>query len=170
MRTGARRTHRDAAPGERGTHRLVAWVAALALLSWEKAWLVPYAHGIRYYVALQRMRSRRSTSGCCNRPRGDDARVRGAGVDRVRDAAGEGLRRLWHDARPIICSGHPMAQAKAVTVAAFDVAATTQDPLGVLLQLYARGPEGMRPVPTMFIDREQALKLVDALQRALQRN
>jgi hypothetical protein len=62
-----------------------------------------------------------------------------------------------------------MAQAKAVTVASFDVAATTVDPLGVLLQFYARAPEGLRPVPTMFIDLESAQKLVDTLQRALGR-
>lgn len=31
----------------------LAWVAALALLSWQYAWIVPYGHGIRYYMAQQ---------------------------------------------------------------------------------------------------------------------
>ena len=60
-----------------------------------------------------------------------------------------------------------MAQAKAVSVAAFDVAMTTAAPSGVLLQLYAQSPEGLRPVPTMFIEREKAQKLLETLQRAL---
>lgn len=31
----------------------MAWVAALALLSWKHAYLVPYGHGIQYYMAQQ---------------------------------------------------------------------------------------------------------------------
>ncbi|WP_440222917.1 ABC transporter permease [Dokdonella sp. MW10] len=31
----------------------ITWVAALALLSWKYAWLVPYGHGIQYYMATQ---------------------------------------------------------------------------------------------------------------------
>lgn len=31
----------------------MAWIAALALLSWKQAFLVPYGHGIQAYMALQ---------------------------------------------------------------------------------------------------------------------
>lgn len=62
-----------------------------------------------------------------------------------------------------------MAETKAVTVAAFDVATTTGEPAGVLLQLFARAPEGLRPVPTMFIDADSARRLLETLQRAVER-